>query len=250
MNMKAQCARRSLHAGQWLVTGVLACAALSGCGGTTSAPAASHGKSSAGTPATTGASANAVPAQSPQLTAAELKARLLVAADLPGSYLQYTISTDFPTSSSKPACMTILNDLTNPAPPSPPVTQASMAFAASQTGPWIQEVLRSYPGQGAAQAFTATTAVLATCGSFTVSWTAPAETATESVHPLGPVNAGDRSWAASLTVNTQVPVTETLVLVQAGSSLLILQPTSAAGLPTTAQISTIIARAVSKLTSG
>ena len=94
-----------------------------------------------------------------------------------------------------------------------------------------RKLLRSYPQQGASQAVTSTTAALAQCGSFTVSWTAPAETAAESVEPLGPVGTGNQSWSASVTVKTSIPMTERLILIQAGSSLLVLQVASAAGAP-------------------
>ena len=223
----------------WLVTCALAGTARSSCGTAASAPASFPAKSTAaaGTPVAAASGASTTPAQSSQLTAAELKARLLVEAGLPHGYVPYATSTDFPESSDKPACMTTLNDLSSPSPPGTAVTQASTAFAASQSGPWIQEVLRSYPQRGAARAFTATTAILAKCRNFTVAWTAPAETAAESIQPLGPVHAGDRSWSASLTVKTNVPLTETLVLVQVGSSQVILQVASAAGLPTLAQVS-------------
>jgi hypothetical protein len=231
------------------VAAVLACTALSACGATTVTPAASPAASSrAAQPGSPRATVTSVSPVASQLTDADLKARLLAAADLPSGYRPYTAPNDFPDSSDKPACMTTLNSLSSPSPPTATVTEATAAFAASQTGPWVQEVLRSYPRQGAAQAFTRTKAILAGCRTFSLAWSAPAQTATESVTAAPSPGLGSQSWSASIAVNSQVPVTERLILVQAGSSLLALQMASGLGLPTVAQVSTIAAAAVARLT--
>jgi hypothetical protein len=216
--------------------GLLGCLALSACGTVRACETA-----------TPSAAAPSIQPVISQLTNADLQDRLLLVTDLPSGYRPYRASTDFPDRSDKPACITTLDSLTSPSPPAATVTEANVAFAASQTGPWVEEVLRSYPGQGASQAFTSTKVTLAGCHTFSLAWSAPAEAATESVTPAPSPSLGDQSWSASITVHGSVPVTERLVLVQAGSSLLALQVASAIGLPSDAQINAIAARAMTRL---
>ncbi len=180
-----------------------------------------------------------------QLTMAQLKARLLTQADLSG-YAPSVPPNDFPSYSDKPACLATLNDLSSASAPSAAVTQATAAFTAGPDGPWIEEVARSYPGQGAAQAFATAVKTLAGCGSFTLGQTAAA--GTESVQPRGSVNLGRQSWSAAIATQTSIPVTETLILVQEGSSLIALQVASAVGLPAAGQIRSIAAQATARLT--
>ena len=182
---------------------------------------------------------------SAQLTTAQLKGRLLTQTDLSG-YVSFVPQDDFPSYSDKPACVATLNDLSSASAPSAAVTQARAAFTAGLDGPWIEEVVRSYPGQGAAQAFAATVKTLAGCGTFTLGQTTAA--GTESVQPLGSVNLGRQSWSAAIATHTSIPVTETLILAQQGSSLVALQVASAAGLPSAGQIRSIAARAIARLT--
>ena len=125
--------------------------------------------------------------------------------------------------------------------------EATASYAQSQTGPWILEVLRSYRRQGAASAFTAAVEILKGCHSFTMAWTAPAGFATESVRSMGSVDLGNRSWSASLSISGTIAVIERLVLVQVGSSLMLLEAATAAGPLRTAQVSTIAAHAAAKL---
>jgi len=181
---------------------------------------------------------------SAQLTTAQLKARLLTRADLSG-YVPFVPQDDLPSYSDKPACVATLNDLSSASAPSAAVTQARAAFAASPDGPWIEEVVRSYPGQGAAQAFAVAVKTLAGCGTFALGQTAAA--GTESVEPRGPVNLGSQSWSAAIATQTSAPVTETLILVQEGSSLIALQVASAVGLPAPGQIRSIAAQAIARL---
>jgi len=181
---------------------------------------------------------------SAQLTTAQLKARLLTRADLSG-YVPFVPQDDLPSYSDKPACVATLNDLSSASAPSAAVTQARAAFAASPDGPWIEEVVRSYPGQGAAQAFAVAVKTLAGCGAFALGQTAAA--GTESVEPRGPVNLGSQSWSAAIATQTSAPVTETLILVQEGSSLIALQVASAVGLPAPGQIRSIAAQAIARL---
>jgi hypothetical protein len=123
----------------------------------------------------------------------------------------------------------------------------SASFALSAAGPWIFETLRSYPGQGAAHTFNSATAMLASCRSFIVSWNNPPEVATETLQPRGSVRLGNQSWSAAIAVITTIPVTETMILVRAGSSTMLLEVASSVGLPTFAQVTKIAARASTKL---
>lgn len=184
-----------------------------------------------------------------QLTGAQLKSRLLTASDLPPGYGPYAVSSDAPESSDKPSCLTTLNRLSDFSSPSSPATQANAAFAASQAGPWVIEVVRSYPGDGATQAFTAAKTVLSGCQAFSLAWTSPPQTATESVVPTAAPALGNQAWAASVDVQGGTPTTEDLILVQAGSSLLALQVASAVGLPSAAQVTAIADTAVARLAS-
>jgi len=182
---------------------------------------------------------------SAQLTTAQLKARLLTQADLAG-YAPSAPPNDFPSYSDKPVCVATLNDLSSASAPSAAVTQATAAFTAGPDGPWIEEVARSYPGLGAAQAFAAAVKTLAGCGTFTLGQTAAA--GTESVQPLGSVNLGRQSWSAAIATQTTIPVTEKMILAQEGTSLIALQVASAVGLPPAGQIRAIAARAIARLT--
>lgn len=223
--------------------GILPCAALSACGNASSHPGGGSATSSRAASVTSSAPVPAIT----QLTTAELKSRLLTVSDLPGGYQPYQLTNNDPSSSDKPACLSTLNGLTFP-PPSTTVTEASAAFAASQTGPWVLEVLRSYPGQGAAQAFGTAKTVLSGCHTFSIAWSSPQETATESVTPAAAPALGNQAWAATVDVQGSLPVAEELILVQAGSSLLALQVASAIGLPPASQVTGMATAAAAKLT--
>src|ERR1700735_3398011 len=87
----------------------------------------------------TQSAAPAPPSATAQLTSPQLKSRLLTAGNLPSGYGSYAVSDDAPDSSDKPACLAALNSLSGYSPPPAAVTEASAAFAASQTGPWVLE---------------------------------------------------------------------------------------------------------------
>jgi hypothetical protein len=199
------------------------------------------------TPATAPASAaSTVPpaAQPAQLTTTELTAHLLTLASLPSGVRQTSMPHNFPTSSDKPACLTTLDALSVASPPTTTITQAGTAFTAGPAGPDFEEVLRSYPPQDAVPAFAAITHVLDGCRRFAVAWTNPTTTGTETVEPTGPVDLGRQSWSAAIVVTeASIPIYETLVLVQADSSLIIVQVASPGGPPTA------LARAITSLAS-
>ncbi len=182
-----------------------------------------------------------------QFTTAQLSARVLRTADLPG-WRNYRFVPNFPVWSSRPACLNAINGLDSVHPPRG-VTEAQAAFAQSLSGPWILQTLRSYPGQGAARAFNSATAALAGCPVFYVSWNSPPESATEIIQPRGAVHLGNQSWSAAIAVLSSISQAETLILVRVGSSTMLLEIAAPDGvpMPTFAQATAIAARATSKL---
>jgi hypothetical protein len=196
--------------------------------------------------ATLALTANATPRG--QYTTAQLRARLLVSADLPG-WQNYQFVPDFPNGSNRPACLNAIDGLDSANAPRG-VTEAQAAFAQSASGPWILQTLRSYPGNASANAVSAATATLSGCRSFALYWNGPPEVATETIQPMGSVHLGNQSWAAEIAVNSVISDSETLILVRVGNSTMLLEVATAAGvpMPTFAQAKTIAARAVSNLT--
>jgi hypothetical protein len=182
-----------------------------------------------------------------QFSTAQLRTRLLRTADLRG-WQNYHFVPNFPVWSNRPACLNAINGLDSANPPRG-VTEAQAAFAESVAGPWILQTLRSYPGQGAAQAFSAATATLARCPVFYLSWNNPPEAATEIIQPRGPVRLGNQSWSAAIAVLSTISQAATLILVRVGSSTVLIEAAAPDGvpLPTFAQVTAIAARAASKL---
>jgi hypothetical protein len=169
-----------------------------------------------------------------QLTTAELRADLLTTASLPPALRRAPLPADLPAASSKPACLSALSGLTVGTPPSATTRQAGVAFTAGEAGQQFEEVLRSYPPQEAAPAFTAITRELTGCSRFTVGWTNPAATGTETVTPSGPVALGSQSWSAAIVVTAAgIPFYETLILIRKHSALAAVQVASAGGSPAT-----------------
>jgi hypothetical protein len=166
-----------------------------------------------------------------QLTTAELRADLLTTASLPSGISQAPLPAGLPTTSSKPGCLSVLNGLTVGFPPSATTRQAGVAFTAGEAGPQFEEVLRSYPPQEAAPAFTAITRALTGCGRFTIGWTNPPATGTETVAPSGAVALGSQSWSAAIVVEAGVPIYETLILIRKQNTLAAVQVASAGGSP-------------------
>jgi len=198
-----------------------------------------------GMAATPGMAANAAPPG--QFTSAQLSARLLRTADLPG-WQGYHFVPHFPDSSNRPACLAAIDGLDSVNPPSG-VTEAQAAFARSVSGPWILQTLRSYPGNASAKAFSAATTTLSGCATFELYWNQPSEDATETIQPLGSVRLGAQSWSAAIAVISSIPQAETLILVRVGKSTMLLEVATAddVPMPTFAQARAIAARATSKL---
>jgi hypothetical protein len=196
--------------------------------------------------------ATAAPRQPRQLTPAQLRARLLTLAQLPKGTQPYQVTFDDPTSSNKPACLNTLDGMDSPKAP-PSSTQAQAGFVTqSQTGPWILETLRSYPGQGAIGAFNADTATLAGCQTFTLNWPTPVQPSVEYVTTHGPVGAGNQSWTATITVVPQepgygIPEYDVQYFIRVGDSTLNLEITWAYGPLTVAQYKPLAVAAAERL---
>jgi hypothetical protein len=184
-----------------------------------------------------------------QLSAAELRAALLTAANLPG-YKSYKFSSaDEPTGSNKPACLHALNDL-GAAPVAPRgVTQAYVGFAQSTAGPWLEEILRSYPGASAVGAFSGIVSVLGACGTLTLVWGAPAPaTGSETVRALGSIALGSQSWSAEIVIGIVPDQTvEFLDLVRVGGVLAVIALGETFYAVTAAKTKTLTVKALAKL---
>lgn len=186
---------------------------------------------------------------------ADLTRALLDPADLTG--LSDTYRTDIrqdpdkPTSATRPECQAALDQLELDQPSQSGVVQARANFAASDSaasdsGPWLQEVIRSYPGDGAANALSTAQATLAGCGTFTVGYPDGSQTQL-TVQPVAVPHIGDQDWAVQITADTgALRLTDTLVLARVKDVLLIVSHATTSAAPI-AEITTIANRAVAKL---
>ncbi|MCX5372156.1 hypothetical protein OG613_36500 [Streptomyces sp. NBC_00015] len=182
--------------------------------------------SGSGGRATSGAGAPAVP-ELP--TAARLSSALLTTGQLPAGYVRTDLRNDPPTRSNRPGCVTTLNALESYRSTRPGAVEARATFAQSQSGPFLQEVVRALPGSGARQDLQQAAAVLSGCGEFAIGWS-DGMTGTERVVAHGSAGIGDASWHATVTATSETfTVQETLVLVVVGKTLVVL---SEAGSPT------------------
>jgi Zn-dependent protease with chaperone function len=181
-------------------------------------------------------------------SAALLRAKLITSAELPAGYQPYRVQNDEPTGSNEPRCLQALNDLELNPLTEPGSTQVEIAYAQSQTGPWLQEILRSYP-EDAVHAMENIGATLAGCRSFSVSWTTPpAASATETVRVLGPIGLGDQSWSATITVRgTEVTTGENLDIVRVGTSLIVLSHAGSPSAPPVTETKMIASVATARL---
>ena len=188
------------------------------------------------------------------LSAAPLRAGLLTTAQLPPGYEPYHIQNFEPTGSSKPQCARTLNNLELNPPTAPGVVQAETAFAQSQSGmgqagPWLLEIIRSYPGSGAVEAMESIRSTLASCGTFTITWTTPPPaSATESVRMLGTLGLGDQSWSAEIFIrDTPFPTSENLDLIRVGTRLIVISHVGSPAAPPITETRSIAATATARL---
>lgn len=162
-------------------------------------------------------------------TSAQLSSALLTTGQLPAGYVRTGLRNDPPTRSNRPACLDTLNALESYRSTRPGAVEARATFAQSQSGPFLQEVMRGLPGTGARQDLRQAAAVLSGCGEFAIGWS-DGMTGTERVVAHGSAGIGDASWHATVTATSETfTVQETLVLVVVGKTLVVL---SEAGSPT------------------
>ncbi|WP_143098828.1 hypothetical protein [Streptomyces sp. yr375] len=142
--------------------------------------------------------------------------------------MKTVLQNDPPTRSDHPGCLGTLNALESYGSTRPGAVEGRVTFAQSQSGPFLQEVMRWLPGTGARQDLDQAAAVLSGCGEFTIGWS-DGMTGTERVVAHGSAGVGDASWHATVTTVTGTfTVQETLVLVVVGKTLIVL---SEAGSP-------------------
>ncbi|KQX78558.1 hypothetical protein [Streptomyces sp. Root1310] len=189
-----------------------------GSGGGSGPGSGGGSTSGAGTPA------------APELpTSAQLSAALLTTGQLPAGYVRTGLRNDPPTRSNRPECVGTLNALESYRSTRAGAVEARATFAQSQSGPFLQEVMRGLPGSGARQDLRQAAAVLSGCAEFAIGWS-DGMTGTERVVKHGSAGIGDASWHATVTVTSETfTVQETLVLVVVGQTLVVI---SEAGSPT------------------
>ncbi|OQR62542.1 hypothetical protein B6E66_18065 [Streptomyces maremycinicus] len=162
-------------------------------------------------------------------TAARLSSALLTTGQLPAGYVRTGLRNDPPTRSDRAECVSTLNALESYRSTRAGAVEARATFAQSQSGPFLQEVVRALPGSGARQDLQQAAAVLSGCAEFAIGWS-DGMTGTERVVAHGAAGIGDASWHATVTATSETfTVQETLVLVVVGKTLVVL---SEAGSPT------------------
>ncbi|MGW0945412.1 hypothetical protein ACWD4O_23085 [Streptomyces sp. NPDC002623] len=190
--------------------------------------------------ATPGTKAPGTPAAPRPPTAAALSSALLTTGQLPSGYRKTVLPNDPPTRSDRPDCLNALNALESYRSTRPGAVEARATFAQSQSGPFLQEVVRWLPGTGARQDLQQAAAVLSGCAEFAIGWS-DGMTGKERVVAHGSAGIGDASWHATVTATTGTfTVQETLVLAVVGKTLVVL---SEAGSPTAPSRSRTVALA-------
>ncbi|MEU5098072.1 hypothetical protein [Streptomyces sp. NPDC020996] len=160
---------------------------------------------------------------------APLSAALLTTAQLPAGYVKTVLRNEPPTHSDHPGCVAALNGLESSRSTRPGAVEARVTFAQSQSGPFLQQVLRRLPGTGARQDLEQAVDELSDCAGFSIGWS-DGTTGMERVVPHGSAGIGDVSWHATVTATTRTfTVQETLVLAVVRRTLIVL---SDAGSPT------------------
>jgi hypothetical protein len=162
---------------------------------------------------------------------AQLRSELLTAHDivpllppdaLPNGLTTWKPPNNPPQSASRPECATTLNDLELNPPNTTSVLQAKASYQGGPDGPWIQEVLRSYPTSQATDTLRNTATVLSSCGTDTLTYSDGSHYQ-ETVATPTPAAVGDQGWSTTITVDTGTFIGhETLVLTKVGDKLIIL----------------------------
>ncbi|MDR6976156.1 hypothetical protein J2X68_002844 [Streptomyces sp. 3330] len=158
-----------------------------------------------------------------------MSSALLTTGRLPGGSVRTALRNDPPIRSDRPECVDTLNALESYRSTRAGAVEARAAFAQSQSGRFLQEVLRALPGSGARTDLRQAAAVLSGRAEFAIG-RSDGTTGTERVVAHGSAGVGDASWHATVTATSETfTVQETLVLVVVGRTLVVL---SEAGSPT------------------
>lgn len=173
------------------------------------------------------------PAKPP--TADRLNRALLPTAGLPAGYVRTVLPSHPPNRSSRPDCVRRLNALELHRTNHPGAVETRAAWARSRSGPFLQQVLRWYPGRAASAQVSTAARELSGCGTYELAWP-DGDTARQTVTPLGGAGIGDTSWHATITVRyAAATVEETMVLVAVRGCLIVLSHLGSPEAPARAQ---------------
>ncbi|MFE2583117.1 hypothetical protein [Streptomyces sp. NPDC059378] len=161
--------------------------------------------------------------------------------------MKTVLQNDPPTRSDHVGCLNTLNALESYRTTRAGTVEARVTFAQSQSGPFLQEVLRRSPGRGARDELGHAANALSGCATFSIGWS-DGMTGTEHVSVLGPAGIGDVSWHATITVTTDTfTVQENLVLVVVGTTLVILSEAASPTAPARSRTLSLARTAAARL---
>ncbi|MER5597250.1 hypothetical protein [Streptomyces sp. NPDC002265] len=161
--------------------------------------------------------------------------------------MKTVLQNDPPTRSDHVGCLNTLNALESYRTTRAGTAEARVTFAQSQSGPFLQEVLRRSPGRGARDELEHAANALSGCATFSIGWS-DGMTGTEHVSVLGPAGIGDVSWHATITVTTDTfTVQENLVLVVVGTTLVILSEAASPTAPARSRTLSLARTAAARL---
>ncbi|MFE0426435.1 hypothetical protein ACFW15_29400, partial [Streptomyces sp. NPDC058953] len=182
-------------------------------------------------------------------TAAQLGRALLPTDGLPAGYIRTTLPSHPPNRAGRPDCVQRLNALELHRTTHPGAVESRAAWAQSRSGPFLQQVLRWYPGRAASAQVGTAARELSGCGTYTLSWP-DGDTARQTVTPLGGAGIGDTSWHATITVRyAAATVEETMVLVAVRGCLIVLSHLGSPDAPSRAQTLGLARSAAGRLPS-
>ncbi|MGX1544396.1 hypothetical protein [Streptomyces adustus] len=161
--------------------------------------------------------------------------------------MKTVLQNDPPTRSDHVGCLNTLNALESYRTTRAGTVEARVTFAQSQSGPFLQEVLRRSPGRGARDELEHAANALSGCATFSIGWS-DGMTGTEHVSVHGPAGIGDVSWHATITATTDTfTVQENLVLVVVGTTLVILSEAASPTAPARSRTLTLARTAAARL---
>ncbi|MFB7336861.1 hypothetical protein FNH09_19125 [Streptomyces adustus] len=161
--------------------------------------------------------------------------------------MKTVLQNDPPTRSDHVACLDTLNALESYRTTRAGAVEARVTFAQSQSGPFLQEVLRRSPGSGAREELAHAANVLSGCDTFSIGWSDGMK-GTEHVSALGSAGIGDVSWHATVTVTSEtLTVQENLVLVVVDRTLVILSEAGSPAAPARSRTLSLARTAAARL---